>query len=93
MKKTDKKMNTAVIKQLNALCDELTFTLTGFRYVSHTLEAKSTQYAITVLLYFDTPENKDAAQLKKGEIVALIQSLLLPTGLTVNEKEIKWLIE
>ena len=95
MKKTDKKINAAIIKQLNWLCDELKFTQSGFCHLTHELSATA-KPVIVISLYFEDEMTKEAAQLNhQAQVISLVENTLKPLGLSFNQpnQQVCWCVK
>jgi hypothetical protein len=83
MRKTDKKMDKALVKVLTEVCEIALKDYDGFEWITHFAHYDNFPESLSVVCIFDTND-----QLKKtnaSEIVMLINEKLLSIGIKLND--------
>ena len=83
MRKTDKKMDKALVKVLTEVCDIALKDYDGFEWITHFVHYDHFPESLSVVCVFDTNE-----QLKRTEpsgIYTLINEKLLSIGIKLND--------
>lgn len=82
MKKTDKKIDNAIIKVLTDVCETAKDNFDGFQWLTHFVDFNNVSSSLTVVCVFETNQQLDNADIEK--ICQLINSQLLSINIKIK---------
>lgn len=89
MRKTDKKIDNKLRSALTDVCDFALQNITGYQWISHTVNYNRFPESLIITCIFDNPENAQQAQ-QQGELLNRIISALneISVNLSTPQKQI-----
>ncbi|WP_413700945.1 Fis family transcriptional regulator [Psychromonas sp. KJ10-10] len=94
MRKTDKKIDNKLRQVLTDVCDFALENITGYQWISHTVNYSSFPESLIITCVFDNQENALQAK-QQGELFTLILKALtnISVNLTAPQKQIRFEVE
>ncbi len=89
MKKTDKRIENAIVKALNIVCETALEEIAGFKWITHLVRYGDFPGSLSIVCIFDTRSTlADAVDAKKDEYLrGLVKEHLLAAGVQVRDIE------
>lgn len=89
MKKTDKKIENAIVKALNIVCETALEEIAGFKWITHLVRYSDFPGSLSIVCIFDARSNlADAMVAQKDEYLrGLIKEQLQAAGVQVRDVE------
>ncbi|MCC5878822.1 MAG: hypothetical protein JJU03_02850 [Idiomarina sp.] len=78
MRKTDKKTDREIIKQLTALCEAAKDTHTGFIWLTHEVNYQRFPQSLKVVLVFDDEVSEEVLLSEFRDLIPKVQAALEP---------------
>lgn len=78
MRKSDKKLDTKIIRQLTDVCESMKPQLSGFVWLTHTVNYQRFPASLTVTLVFDEKVSESVLLEELAQLVPKVQAALQP---------------
>lgn len=78
MRKSDKKMENQIIRQLTEVCEAMKPRLSGFIWLTHTVDYQRFPASLTVTLVFDEQVAESVLMDEFKQLIPLVQQALKP---------------